>query len=208
MKKVSLFIYCLLIFKSSMVYSSDELTGYFECKVKGINIIGIEEGKHKEFSGYKNAVKKGDNVKIYYISDIHHILRIKSEADLIPIHVSFSNAKTKGPITPYDTRVSFMKKDESCKKKDWTCQLEDMTYLNSNNGLARVSLNDDWIYATSLDQTFTLERYYKNDWNGIFSKFNSVNLTSYNITFDCRHSKDKLNDFLDKMKNIINKLNG
>ena len=55
-----------LIFKASFGYSSNITTGYFECKIKGVNLSSIQEGLHKEFKGFENDFSENDKLIIKY----------------------------------------------------------------------------------------------------------------------------------------------
>ena len=55
-----------LIFKGSFSYSSNTTTGYFECKIKGVNLSFIQEGLHKEYKGFENDFRENDKLIIKY----------------------------------------------------------------------------------------------------------------------------------------------
>ena len=66
MRIFKLVIYFFLIFKASFGYSSNTTTGYFECKIKGVNLNSIKEGLHEEYKGFENDFSKNDKLIIKY----------------------------------------------------------------------------------------------------------------------------------------------
>ena len=210
MHKFLLILFVLITFEASIVYSSEKVSGYFDCKIKGIRIISINEGKHEEFSGYKDSLKKGDNLTISYrnTTNEHFYLKAEGLGNNLISFIHSQTPTTKNPTGNSYSKLHFNKKELNCEKNDFTCIREDMMLIDSFY-MNKLVFNEDYIYARYLDRSITLARYYKNDWNGIFSDFaNYDELSTYNFTLDCRHRDDQLKDIIDKLKNLINKLNG
>jgi hypothetical protein len=177
-----LIFYIFFILKSSVISASDNIEGLMDCTIKGIKIIKINEGIHEEFSGVEGVSAAGDKFTI-----------------------SYKNTKTShfSLIMPtfWESNHIFsffiIKENASVGYNRATKNREAMMYLRDKNEVNQIAWNYDVIYADNTNNSLTLRRYFKNDWNGLY--VNHVGLTSTNVTFECRNNYNQLENIFYKL---------
>lgn len=181
MKKYSF----LFIFFVSFA-SSAEQTFYLNCKVLDQNIFQIKEGKSEKFLSYKNGIEKGETFSVKF--------------NYFPRETKYSFMLTfpgwiQGYDNPiYDTVISM--KSDSIK-------------LNSEQGIIfsrtfekqYLDLGYDVIHAKNIYNSFYFVRYYKNDWQLLFS-FQGDAFESYSGTAKCMSMPNTYNEVLKIMQKI------
>ena len=200
MKRLSLYFFFILIFNSSLTHSSEIVKGYMECKVKGIKLVSIEDGKHEEYTGYEKSFKKNDKFNMVYQTNTADLLRVEIEEDYLrSTNYIFRVGSFLGTKDFKGTKIQFAKEGENCIKGKH-CTPENTFFLEDE--FTSFMLTENLIFSKEDYAQFRLERYYKNDWNGLYVRVSG--LDSFNMTFDCRHKNDKLSIITDKLKRILN----
>ena len=181
MKKYSF----LFIFFVSFA-SSAEQTFYLNCKVLDQNIFQIKEGKSEKFLSYKNGIKIGETFSVKF--------------NYFPRETKFSFRLTipgwrQGYDNPiYDT-VIVMKSDSI----DYI-QEQGITFTRTFEE-QYLYLSYEGIIAKSIYNTFHFVRYYKNDWQLLFS-FRDDAFESYSGTANCMGMPNTYNEVLKIMQKI------
>jgi hypothetical protein len=171
--KYLLILSCLLF--TSVGWSKDEITGSFSCKIKDINIIRLEEGLPKTYKSIEGGKIIGENLIFSY------------EYDPLISYFQINNKDNFFLVTEYISKRGDPKYNEKMVYSE-----DHSVFLSSNE----LSFTLDYS-----NKKLTLERYYKNDWQGLFviSQF-----TVQVYSLDCRLTNDNLdiiiNDLLDKVK--------
>jgi hypothetical protein len=182
--KVKVFFLYLLVFNTtSVAVATTEVL--MTCKVKTNAAFSVEDGIGKEYSGIKNTFKQGDD--IYF--------RITFTNSLL---VTLSNSVTS------KEKKTFL----------WSyISSDDMKYLKVDENRLGVTYDEkNFTVITSsfiniespLEQIF-LKRYYRGDWNGIYTYTVPIDLLVNIATLDCKQNQDKVDDFI---KEVIVKTKG
>ena len=166
------------------------ISGKMDCKVKSIKVMQIEEGLPKEFDSAIawGGFDVGDKLDLAYLHlRGQFVLFIEDTSrNMMPLQMMMattgvSAAETTAEIIPLPTNGFTIKGTRD-----------------------KVFFHPDYIHAvktTSLDlpqppfkSFLRLQRYYKNDWQGIVTTTNPLSTLIY--TLDCRHTVDELDKLL------------
>ena len=159
--------------------SATEFEGRMECKVKSNKVMEIEEGVAKEYTGFTDGFVVGDTLILTYGKDEKErtdslFLRIKNNVSIVPdffifIHIAQENIRF------------------------WTDDETNGAGLSSI--LDRLYITPDTVSGTwSGSQHVKLNRYYKNDWQGMVTK--NYGSKVHVFTLNCRHKKDELEQMI------------
>ena len=181
-KDITIITSTLMILAS---YASAEFSGHMDCKVKSNKVMGIEEGLPKEFTGFTDQFVVGDNLTLTYGFEnaVEAFLKIKDNKRTN----SHYHLESRLDRLWYDT---------------WEGVDDGAGFKSPAN---RLYLTPDWMRSESLFQYYlTLNRYYKNDWEGMIINRES-NLVVQVTTLDCRHKIDQLEQMIEYMdrQNLI-----
>jgi len=177
----------LLLISFSTQVMADALNGRMSCKIKSNNVIGIDEGIPKQYTGFKDQFIVGDTIILEYglFNDGQNVrLEIR---DLIRnighffIHID-SNFKGSEMWSISNLGKGFTYAGEK---------------IFFSSDLIK-GVNHPYAKNNVVSSNLLLRRYYKNDWQGIVS--NQTNLLEYQIyTIDCRHETDVLDEILNRL---------
>ncbi len=157
-----------MVFFSCAVFAQD---GYMTCKVTGSAVIASEDGRFVQYSSVTGGTKSGDDLILTYslgaigkfFISLHHI-----------------NDPKKIIISAYLSDSS-LEIERTSKGTIFSMQNTSVSFLN------------DYIRVDNKGfGALYLVRYYKNDWHGVYARFDGPTLYTQNLTFNCRHQKDQM----------------
>ena len=171
MKKLYCFI--LLSFLNFPIASQQriDIKGEMNCTVTGNVVVSSEEGKFKQYSGYQDGVKSGDNLKFEY---------------------NFADHGAYFGLSRRDPKETIINNEYISLKAEKNVERNKDGLILSGNFNSKISFLQDYIRLSNSRGDFYLSRYYKNDWHGIFVYVKSWDLSSYTMTVNCRHTNDKM----------------
>lgn len=147
------------------------------CKILDQITLKVKEGKSKRYNGYKNGLKIGDNFLIEFFADLH--------------------------APKYTISINHSQKDNSyiaVNISEHNYVREDYGGIGWNDfGDYQVLRPDTLILRTMNSQLFG-ERYYKNDWNMVFTFEWGTELFAQ--TLNCLSVPDDYNKLLKKVTDI------
>ena len=151
-------------------HSDNTLSGNLACTVTGNVLISSEEGKFKEYKGFKDGIKTGDTLNFEYrFSDNTFNMSLKKIDQKIIINTNIFNhdKQLTGSVNPNGFYV--------IDKYD------------------KATLSDDYIRIYSIAYgELIMRRYYKNDWHGMYTNLNHEDMSSLISTINCRQIKDEI----------------
>lgn len=158
---------------------AEDFTGRMYCEVKSNKVTGIIEGKPVEYTGYQDGIQVGETLVLTY-----------------------------GTVTGISEYVTFKIMDETRDKQyAWYAfqrgEDEFSPSWGSDSASAQSTyssyeLSQDEIRFSDSGVQVYLSRYYKNDWQGI-ATFSQL-LMHHTITLDCRHTRDRIEEVVERMK--------
>jgi len=160
---------------ASVISRAQSSEGSMNCTVTGNVVVSSEEGKFKTYSFIQGGVKANEKVTLDY------------RVDSISIYIALKrNQKEKSSII-YNYLES--KHDgTTAEKANGGFFIKESTHNHS------ISFMPDYIRINNFGE-FVIRRYYKNDWHGIlFNVARDSDFTTQTITFNCRHSNDKMEE--------------
>ena len=194
-KKIPLILTFLMITAS---HASAEIEGSMNCKVKSNKFITIDEGITKEYEGFKNGLLVGD------------MLTLKYEAFLDVIQLTLNNLEGSILPNPFMARLAY---NDYGTNKDNKVYAHSGGYGISTPAEYKIYIGPNYISSKFMgvlngvtsEEYLDLNRYYKNDWQGMVVKTNGLNAHVY--TLDCRHTDDAFDSIIDKMKKHLTRYN-
>ena len=175
--------------------SSAEQTFYLNCKVLDQNIFEIKEGKSKKFIGHKNGIKKGEtfSIKFQYFPYDKKLPETTFAFWLtIPGWIRYCDH-------PACDDVILMESDHGSPTYTLEGSLSgDISFSRKYFGQLDLYLANDSISVRSINHTFFLSRYYKNDWQLLFN-FHDDGLQTYTGTANCMGMPNTYNEVLESM---------
>ena len=160
---------------------SEEVTGNFTCKIKDITILTMEEGLPKTYKLFEGGSTIGGEMYFEYVyrpSGIFFFDRTNFDRERLTHIEGFSAYDTMRPS----------KEDEK--------EYFPGSYFGEDN---EVILSSDNLYFDGLvGKQLNLERYYKNDWQGLMIIPETIQISVYSL--DCRHTVDSLDEILKDLR--------
>jgi hypothetical protein len=161
-------------------FAQNQVFGSMDCVVTGNVVISSEEGKFKQYSGFKDSTQVGDKATFeYWVGDKNiylglggKLLEKTNEKTIINTSIATSRKKNSNPTTVKGFHI------ETEYEEIWLT--EDYISINTSE------LGD-----------LNMKRYFKNDWHGIYSFYERVSMSSQTATINCRHTKDEMNSAYD-----------
>ena len=184
MKHIMIITSALMLLASHA--SATEFEGRMDCKVKSSKVMEIEEGVAKEYTGFTDGFVVGDTFILTYGKDGEEstsslFLRLKNNVSTDPSFVT--------GVFISQENVRF-----------WTDEEHNGAGFSSR--FDRLYITPDVLSGTSNHYDHVqLDRYYKNDWQGMVTNTNGSQVHVF--TLDCRHKKDEL----EQMIQYVNKRN-
>lgn len=161
-------------------FAQNQVFGSMDCVVTGNVVISSEEGKFKQYSGFKDGTQVGDRATLEYrVADNGIYLSLggklfekTNEKTIINMSISSSSKKESNPTKVKGFHIS------TDYEKIW--------------------LTEDYISVnTQLSGELNMKRYFKNDWHGIYSFYEVVGMSAQTAVINCRHTKDEMNSAYD-----------
>ena len=171
-----------LILISALLFSFNgwaEEQGRMRCEIKSKGLEIIEDGKPKSYSGHEGDGKVGDI--------LHFIYEINDSKALV--------IRLKDP----QIKSSFFLE---------TFGLPDLKKKNSRpafvyqDNYGRGTFGKDFIGIDTLLGVLRMRRYYKSDWQGIFTRNQIASEGIYYFTLDCRHSIDLIDEVYETISEL------
>ena len=171
----------MLVFSilSVPVVQAEQIEGRFDCKIKSVDFLSIEEGQPKEYAGIKDGIDVGDSISLTYTLDTY-----TKEFDM-----KFEQAD-------FRVKASFVPKNDfvgSTGKVHLDSPTDDMF------NIVDVIIGSDWISMKNeqFDTYYRMQRYYKSDWHFMHTDLSYGDTQIYVVTGDCRHKRDGLDSIVD-----------
>lgn len=181
----------IFIFCASLSLSA---TGSMICKVKSNYIVNVEDGVTKSYAGYSDGVELNDSVILTYT--------------VTPTGNFAINLKA--PSGRYISRYRELYLEVNPSDPSFeTLSLGATTFGGANSSVsqsglmsAKISASEDSLYFEDIVKSGRFERYYKNDWQGLFQ--NQRGFETQIATFNCRHNQNGLQEFIKSMNSSGN----
>jgi len=181
-KKLPIFFFCLF---GLMHYSdavAQEIYGTFDCKVLSYEITSVEEGHVRKFKGRtangKKGIQPGEKLIVKYGI---------GEGD---VAVSLSSFNFLIPHIPKPYSVIIDSDRTRYQSRRYSFPLTGDINTQFSDGSSKLTFNDSWLHLIGWIGELHLERYYKEDWAGMFVKQSSgFGLEVDVVTLDCRHTQ-------------------
>lgn len=165
-------------------FAQNAVSGNMDCVVTGNVVISSEEGKFKQYSGFKEGIQTGDRATLEYrVADYGVYVSLGgklNERTIVNLNISNSNKLVTVPTKVKGFHIA--------------------------NEYEKIWITEDYIVInTQTLGELSIKRYYKNDWHGIYSYFDMVGMSSQIATINCRHTKDEINNAYDIFLRSLNK---
>ncbi|WP_299356091.1 hypothetical protein [uncultured Shimia sp.] len=170
---------------------AEYIEGSMDCTINSQKIIGIEEGKPVEYSGYEDSLSLGDSLRVTYSTH---------GSDSMTLSVNFGN-------TYQDILI------DSAMSGDGIVEVNS-TRLVFSDHFSDSLFSPDTIKMSKQflgNRTLSLRRYYKNDWQGMYVSSLGISIMEpgqalqsvYVMTFDCRQSDDNIEAIISSVAKAI-----
>jgi len=178
MKHITIITSALMLLASHA--SATEFEGRMECKVKSNKVMEIEEGVANEYTGFTDGFVVGDTLILTYGKEGEErtdslFLRIKNNVSIVPDFMTFIHIGQEN--------VRFWIDDEN-NGAGFSSKFSDRLYITPDK------VSGSWGHSDHVQ----LDRYYKNDWQGMVTKNHDSKVHFF--TLDGRHKKDELEQMI------------
>ena len=159
------------------------------CKITKQVVFDVDDGKPKTYDSYKDKPKIGDRLTLMFYA----------YGDILRLTVKHS-------LEEYIENSMFAEKGKGIRSKS-------ISFRNNVNGILKYYFNTMRIFSdrisyqySSFEQVINLEmsRYYKSDWDGIFTSINGEQTQV--MTLDCRSVSDKFDEIIKRYNTYPGKL--
>ena len=158
---------------------SADTSGTMNCTVKSQILLSIQDGKPIDYPGYGDSLVLGDKLDFLFEYSKHEDL-----GEIITL--ALVDAKREKALYAIPIRIEDLENQQS----------KSVDLLNWGE-VKMGALESDLIKISDNRGNIILERYYKNDWQGVFfGGETSTGTAVYAITFDCRQGEGDYGDFL------------
>ena len=170
-KLVLVIVFTSLISSAVSAQNVKSVAGGMSCKVESNRLTFADEGKAKIYTGYEDSFSEGDELNFSYevVMDSYWgpVIEIRLD-DHARNDIHFIQ-------TYYDVSASY-----------------------SGDALTAEGLliGENVFYSRSATSHLKLNRYYKGDYSGIWTQFNSINNSGQVTVLDCRPIRDHISEFL------------
>jgi len=178
-------VFCFL----GTTVSADDIEFQLTCKVTHQSVTTLNEGKTTIYSGVKGSFETGE--------DLHFDISLEPNDAIWSELEDKKREKTLVNFFANQNQVRFIKSEDG----------ETLTAgkdLNDHNSAAFLEISADQIfferkYGRSFD-TVGFHRYYKSDYQGIYTYYNSDAPYTHVVGMDCRTTKGSVDKVLAKFK--------
>jgi hypothetical protein len=162
----------------------DRLEGTITCTVKGATAIEIDEGISTTYKSFTDLPNAEESIQLSYAAQ--NLAGFDETSIRISLHKdNDGESDTLFGVYVYGNDDT-LDKDSDVIKFDNEGRYG--TYLTMNdNTVIRASIGDEYLVMT---------RYYKADWQGIYTQTGIGSEYTYSMTFDCQQSTDELSHFI------------
>lgn len=177
--------FLLLVAFTTPVSSEDyRFKGEMNCIVKSQIISAIEEGKPKSFTRYEGVFEVGDSLRLDY-----ERFRPKYEADEVYSGIILSLVDPK--------RDHIIGRWGFIQKLDQIRISREGVFGTSEHRKEEMFFEKDWIRSTGSHGAINMRRYYKDDWEAIFT-IHSIHdkMAVQTATLDCRSGVGSVEDII------------
>ena len=164
--------------------SRKSIDGEMKCKITDQFVLEVKDGKPARFSHITNEPKIGDTLNFTYSSYNERMKIVLKNPQKEYFDMQIPAVKGLG----MKSKVIRFKEDSVYQQS---------LYMTED----KIGYDLSWaIYRSHLH----MKRYYKNDWEGIFTDIYESNTII--ITLDCRHKTDKIGEMINLYKKYPGKL--
>ena len=149
-----------------------EIQGEMKCKVKDQIILATEDGKSKRYLGVKDSFNTGDTIFLTYKY---------TEYFNVPNYLLRFNLEDK----LRDEILIFMSENNRHSSPFHTVSFS----------------SDSILIRRPFGHSLSLKRYYKNDWEGMYSEVSNSEMSSHIALLDCRNQEGTLEEIIEAYKN-------
>jgi len=164
--------------------SRNPIDGEMKCKITDQIVLEVKDGKPARFTGITNGPKIGDTLNFNYSSYNESIgLILKNQKKE---YFNYEIPAVKG----FGIKSKSIRFEKNTLSKQSFYMDEDMIGLDFS--------------FMGLNNHFNMKRYYKTDWEGVFTQIYKTQTII--ITLDCRHKTDKIEEMINLYKKYPGKL--
>jgi len=163
--------------------------GSMSCTVQSNYIVNVKDGVTKSYNGYVDGIGLNDTVILTYSVTPNGNFAINLKA-LSGRYIS-RYRELYLEVNPSDPSFEILSLGAT--------SLGDAISSVSQSGLmsAKISASEDSLYFEDIVKFGRFERYYKNDWQGLFQS--QRGFETQIATFNCRHNQNGLDEFIKSM---------
>ena len=157
------------------------IDGEMSCKITDQVIVGVEEGKPFRCTGYKGEPEVGDSLTFTY-SSYNDLIKVK----LIHPKEEF-----------IDTLIAAEKGKKDAKGIHFVDPMHDNIFIVARLKIFPNQIN--YVHHNLLGgETLNLYRYYKSDWNGIYTGL--FGSQTQILSFDCRTISNQIDQIINRYR--------
>ena len=164
--------------------SRKPIDGEMKCKITDQIVLQVKDGKPERFTGITNQPKIGDTLNFTYSSYNERIKTVLKNPQKEYLNTQIPAVKGNG----VKSKIIRFEKDTIGHKSLY--MTEDVIGLDYS--------------IFGLNNHLNMKRYYKTDWEGIFTDIYETQTII--ITLDCRHQTDKIGEMINLYKKYPGKL--
>ncbi|MBM3363564.1 MAG: hypothetical protein FJY42_13050 [Betaproteobacteria bacterium] len=170
-----------LVMAPCFALKAQTISGRLDCTVTGSIVAASEDGKFKNYSGFKDGIKVGDRVTLNYSATRNSTSKYKS------LYITMvSTANENKPKTVISQRFDLNDQNINLSvNPDGGLVIKEQSFNHS------ISFQPDYIRVKEFRE-LALRRYYKNDWHGIFISSDPTESLAQFLAFNCRHVEDNM----------------
>ena len=188
----------ILAFLMTIGSQAMAINGQMDCKVKTNRITTISEGIGTEYTGYQDDFVVGDTLNLFYefVND--------------ELTVKIRDSKRRSNL--WNNTVTYIAGSDSKFHSQEDGSAAGLSRANNSNSLGQDTIRSRGLHfimtdgdMKAADGQVNLNRYYKNDWDGII--YYSGRLRAVHVvTIDCRHIRDQLDNIISALIEAEDKL--
>ena len=182
--------FLVLAFLMTVGTQAMAINGRMYCKVKTNRVVEVSEGIGKEYASFKDGFKVGDDLALSY--------------SIIEKEVVVSLEDTQRTEYLWNNKIQI--DADGVEFSDFENGYVGIKNATSRNDFGQESITSDGFHVifhdnqtvSTIDGRVVLNRYYKNDWQGLVFIYNFEALHVF--TLDCRHRLDQLDKIITHLR--------
>ena len=182
--------FMVLAFLMTIGTQAVAINGRMNCKVKTNSVVEVLEGIGKEYAGFKDGFKVGDDLALSY--------------SIIEKEVVVSLEDTQRSKYLWNNKIQI--DADGAEFSDFENGYVGIKNATSRNDFGQEYITSDGFHVifhdnqtvSTIDGRVVLNRYYKNDWQGLVFIYNFEALQVF--TLDCRHRLDQLDKIITHLR--------